>query len=54
MHGGGHVSHGRVGGGHIPGGQGRLRRSDTPMSLYVARVAVLLAAIGVLMWIGLR
>jgi len=31
-----------------------LRRSDTPMSLHIARAAVLLAVIGVLLWIGLH
>jgi hypothetical protein len=35
-------------------GPGRLRRSDTPMSLHIARAAVLLAVIGVLLWIGLH
>jgi len=34
--------------------RGWLRRSDTPMSLHIARAAVLLAVIGVLLWIGLR
>jgi len=45
MHGGGHV-----GGGHVGGG----RRSDTPMSLHIVRAAVLLAVIGVLLWIGMH
>ena len=41
--------------GLFPGrGQGRLRRSDTPLSLYIVRAAVLLAVIGVLLWIGLH
>ena len=35
-------------------GAGRLRQSDTPLSLHIARVAVLLAVIGVLLWIGLH
>jgi hypothetical protein len=35
-------------------GRGRLRRSDSPLSLHIARAAVLLAVIGVLLWIGLH
>jgi hypothetical protein len=35
-------------------GQGRLRLSDTPMRLHIARAAVLLVVIGVLLWIGLH
>jgi hypothetical protein len=34
--------------------RGWLRRSDTPMSLHIVRAAVLLAVIGVLLWIGLH
>jgi len=55
MHGGGHVGGGHVPGGHVPGrGQGRLRLSDTPVMLHIARAAVLLVVIGVLLWIGLH
>ncbi len=36
------------------GGRSRLRRSDTPLSLHIVRAAVLLAVIGVLLWIGLQ
>lgn len=68
--GGGHVGGGHVPGGHghvpsdpagagLPGvapisARGWLRRSDTPMSLHIVRAAVLLAVIGVLLWIGLH
>jgi hypothetical protein len=34
--------------------RGWLRRSDTPMSLHIVRAAVLLAVIGVLLWIALH
>jgi hypothetical protein len=34
--------------------RGWLRRSDTPVSLHIVRAAVLLAVIGVLLWIGLH